>query len=244
MRALWLVVAGCGRIGFDPTQHSDGSAPLDVQMADALLAWYPMDEITATGITDATGRGHAALCPTAINGTDCPSAVPGRIGNALSLDAMNLLEVASTPDLTTTRGFTVAVWVQIDAAPLSRACVTTKGLGAGVYNSWALCIEPSQQVFFYSVTGMTVDNLFSTATVGTGAWHHVAIRWDGATKTIAIDAVDAGSDTAPIDFDGQSVWIGTDVDSGASVSGYTGLADDLRIYNRALTPGELAMLAQ
>jgi len=241
-----VVVAGCGRIGFAPQETGGDGGPPDTTttLATGLVAWYPMDALTTTGIADATGNGHDGLCP--INAQSipvCPVVTPGKIGNAIRFDGSKLFEIKSTPALVTTSGFTVTAWIQIAQAPASRACVVTKEIGLNSYNTWALCIEPNQQVSFSTVTGTLQDDLTSTAIVGLAAWHHVAIRWDGTTKTIALDGADTGSDRATTDFDDQSIYIGAGFD-GADYADYTGLIDDIRIYDRPLTPAELGVLAQ
>ncbi|MGE5185847.1 MAG: LamG domain-containing protein [Acidobacteriota bacterium] len=239
---LVLLVVGCGRIGFDP-RATDGAGADAVD--DGLVAYYPMDDLAGGATVDATGHGHTATCAMMPPPQgECPTVVAGHIGNALAFDgATTILRVASTPELATASGFTIATWVDLASAPASRACFATKGLGTAIYNSWAACIEPARTIFFYSVTGATVDNLFSIVTVSTGAWHHIAIRWDGATKTISLDGADVIADTAKIDFDSQDVYIGSDIDNGAFAAPYAGALDDLRIYNRALAADEIAALA-
>jgi len=97
---------------------------------------------------------------------------------------------------------------------------------------------------FTTVASGVADALLSTAAVGVAAWHHIAIRWDGTTKTISLDGADVGTDQATCDFIDQSIFIGADFDSGADEFDYSGAVDDLRIYDRALTQLELAQLAQ
>jgi uncharacterized protein len=241
LAALWLV--GCGRIDFHTT--GDGPVPDTVVVPDGLVAYYPMDELAAAAAIDATGDGHTATCAMLPPpGGECPTVIPGHIGNAFQFDgATQIMRVASAADLDTTSGFTVAAWVQIAAAPSSRACFVGKGLGSGIYNSWSACIEPAQTVFFYTVTGATQDYLFSGVTVPTASWHHVAIRWDGITKTISLDGADVIADPAATDFDSEPIRIGSDIDNGSFSAPYAGAIDDLRIYNRALAPPELAELA-
>jgi sialidase-1 len=123
-------------------------------------------------------------------------------------------------------------------------CVATKLLDYNFHDTWGLCIERSRQVVFTTVASGATDDLVSTAAVGVAAWHHIAIRWDGTTKTISLDGADVGSDTAPCDFIDQSIFIGADFDSGADAFDFSGGIDDLRIYDRALTKLEISQLTQ
>jgi concanavalin A-like lectin/glucanase superfamily protein len=241
-----IAIAGCGRVGFDVgvPSHGDGMTT-DTIVAAGLIAWYPMDAITATGIADATGRAQDGLCPIDSQGQPvCPTTVPGKIDNAVLFDGAHLLEVRATPALRTTSGFTVAAWVNITTAPAVRACVATKLLDYNFHDTWGLCIEPTRQLVFTTVANGAADALLSTAAVGVAAWHHMAIRWDGTTKTISLDGADVGSDRAACDFIDQSIFIGADFDSGTDEFDFSGAIDDLRIYDRALTQLELAQLAR
>ena len=234
-----VAVAACGRLDFDPNAAGDGASTADAEIvANGLVAYYKMDELAGNTAIDASGHGHDATC------TSCPTVVRGQLGNAFAFDgATEILQVPSMADLDTTSGFTVAAWVDYPAAPATRGCVVTKGLGTMFFNSWALCIEPTQTIFFYTVTGATPDALVSTAIVPTSAWHHVAITWDGTTKVSWLDAVDVIADDAVTDFDDQPIYLGSDLDNENIAAPYAGAVDDVRIYNRVLSRDELGLLA-
>jgi len=242
----WLGLFGCGRIGFaELAGDAIDAAPDAAVVPDGLIAWYPMndlvDEGSASRAVDATGHGHDAKCTPGA----CPSQAPGRLGGDYVFDGTDdLLEVPGAQELETTTGFTVAAFVNLAAAPDTRACAATKGLGPGQLNSWALCVEPSRAILFYTAAGATPDNLLSTAAVELDGWHHLAIRWDGARKTIWLDAVQVGSDgPVEIGFDGSGLRIGADIDNDVWIAGTKGPLDDLRIYNRALSQSDLMRLA-
>lgn len=242
----WIAAAGCGRIGFD--EVAPAPAPDGPLVPDGLVAWYPMDALaegTARPVPDATGRGHDGACD--VTGQVpplCPTVAAGRAGPAYHFDGKALIVVDSAPDLLTPAGFTVAAWLRLDdQPPAARACAATKGLGTGTFNSWAMCVEASRQLFFYTVTGTASDSLRSAALVSLGAWHHVAIRWDGTTKQAFLDGAEVARSTAAIDFDDATVRIGGDLDGGSDVAPFPGDLDDLRIYGRAIADAELAELA-
>lgn len=251
--AGWTLVcalAACGRIGFDlgPTQHADGGASGgDGSVDPSLVAFYPMEDLVlgtqGESTTDATGNGHTALCDPA----KCPSLVPGRDGNAMVFDSVvDRLHTVGAPaaDLETTSGFTVAAWFALSEPPSTRACIATKALGTGSANSWALCIETTGQILFYSVAGTQEDYLLTNQTVIPYDWHHAAVRWDGATKSVWLDGEKVMSDTASTDFDGGVINLGADLDDGETVATFVGMIDDVRIYRRALDPAELQQLAR
>jgi hypothetical protein len=76
-----------------------------------------------------------------------------------------------------------------------------------------------------------------------GDWHHVGLVWDGAgTRTLYVDGVEAATQTGVCPwFLSSSSIFGEGFRIGApkrlNFPGYwTGLIDDVRIYNRAVKP--------
>src|SRR5688572_15839779 len=114
MRAPWLVVlAGCGRLGFET--QSTGIEGVD------LVAHYKMETLgpgigTGTAhqtIGDTTGV-HVARCSMIEGFVHCPTSVPGQIGNALAFDGVDDIAIVQpTPALATTTGFTVTAWARL-----------------------------------------------------------------------------------------------------------------------------------
>ena len=84
--------------------------------------------------------------------------------------------------------------------------------------------------------------LVAQTPVSDGAWHHVALVWDGAARILYVDGVEVALRSA-----GQLERVtglqrfgaGPTLDSGRF---WRGLIDDLRMYTRALSPEELAEL--
>jgi hypothetical protein len=93
--------------------------------------------------------------------------------------------------------------------------------------------------------GGTVNAFKTTGTVSDDLWHNIAYVYDqtGAT-TVYIDGVQSGSQvtTRPWSWDPAQ-----QIELGRSHDGYwhafNGEMDDFRIYNRILTPAEVAMIA-
>jgi len=78
--------------------------------------------------------------------------------------------------------------------------------------------------------------LYSEAVITDGAWHHVGLVWDGASRRLYVDDVLAAEDTqtALADcFEGLIIGCGKDMTPGGF---FTGLIDDVRIYNRVIKP--------
>ena len=88
--------------------------------------------------------------------------------------------------------------------------------------------------------------LGSQAVVTDGLWHHVGFVWDGLYRSLYVDGIEVSKDIntlAPLKSSNGGLYIGTSktLDAGTF---FSGLIDDIRIYNRALSAAEILDLAQ
>jgi hypothetical protein len=69
-----------------------------------------------------------------------------------------------------------------------------------------------------------------------GDWHRIALVWDGSNRTLYVDDIAVAQDAQP-DLVGSNndLYIGTGK-AKESGSFWSGLIDDVRIYNRAVRP--------
>ena len=99
--------------------------------------------------------------------------------------------------------------------------------------------------FRLKADGSTSTLIAGSGDLETGAWTHVAAVYDGRTMRLYKDGRAVGSmpKTGAIDVDASvPAWIG-DNPPDAGSRPFLGLMDDVRIYSRALTAGEVADLA-
>ena len=83
--------------------------------------------------------------------------------------------------------------------------------------------------------GMSDVPLYSHAVITDGNWHRVGLVWDGSNRILYVDDVEVVSDTYDKGrlFGKLQIGAGMNLDPG---SYWSGLIDDVRIYNRAVTP--------
>jgi hypothetical protein len=95
-------------------------------------------------------------------------------------------------------------------------------------------------------TGDTTATLIATSgNLSDNQWTHVTAVYDGSTMRLYKDGVEVGTHnkTGAIATDPTvSVWIGGNP-SAATDRPWDGLIDDIRIYDRAITPQEIQTLA-
>ena len=88
--------------------------------------------------------------------------------------------------------------------------------------------------------------LKSQSVITDGRWHHIGFVWNGAYRSLYVDGVEVAKDAAA---QGQLKYSngGLHIGAGKTLDGesfFSGLIDDVRIYDKALTPEQIAALAQ
>jgi hypothetical protein len=143
--------------------------------------------------------------------------------------------------------FTVFAWVK-GGAPGQAIISQLNGTGNG--NTW-LGLDASDG---YLMTGLVspsagwvaIKPLVSESGISDGQWHHIGFVWDGSYRILYYDGIQVAKDTAaqnplkPADG-GLHIGAGKTLSAGTF---FSGLIDDVRIYDRALSAEEIAALAQ
>jgi L-ascorbate metabolism protein UlaG (beta-lactamase superfamily) len=95
--------------------------------------------------------------------------------------------------------------------------------------------------------GRTVPQpLVSELIITDGDWHHVGFVWDGSYRSLFGDGIEAAKDAQPLNplkaaDGGLYIGAGTILETGTFISG---LIDDVRIYNQALSTEEILLLVE
>jgi hypothetical protein len=183
---------------------------------------------------DAAGSNHGTLVgdPTWVND-------PNR-GWCLSFDGDgDYVDVGDDPSLTFTEAITVACWIKVNAFDRNWNAILTKG------DDWVLArTRDDNRVAFLCLgpTGGGWPEVYSDD-VNDGNWHHIAGVYDGSALYIYRDglAISSKSLHGSINRNWSRVLIG---ENGQAPNRYwNGLIDEVRIYNRALTAGQISALA-
>lgn len=237
--AIAMLLAACGRIGFDPAaQQADvDAAPDAVPVPSGQIAWYPLDGT----LTDLVG-GHDATC----TGTTCPTAGPGRLGPNAQFDGTD--DCLAVQDLGQLRlpTLTLMVWARqstaVNQSQLAKAVSSA--------NSWQLESSRAGSDLGLSFTTAInpTTNGYTTSpnrTIVVGAWQHLAATWDGATKRVYIAGLEVASEAMAnaLLYDDHPMMIGCDDNSGDRVLFFAGALADVRIFDRALSATEIALIA-
>lgn len=162
----------------------------------------------------------------------------GRYAASLAASSTNRI-LCTAPVLSGTGDFTISAWVN----PISLSGTINEFYIAGNYgasNTTGVEINGYNGKFgCYCSSGAT---FFSTATLSTGVWTHVAATRQAGTISLYLNGVFDSSATRSGSIGTSRNWcIGNGPDYTA---GHGGLIDSVMAHTRALNPNEIAMLAR
>jgi hypothetical protein len=209
----------------------------------SLVGWWKLDEGSGTTANDSSGNGNNGT----INGT--PTWVTaGKLGGALQFNGTNTyINVGNGTSLQMRDALTIAFWIKTSAFTTTWAAVISKGDGSWRMGRGTVASGGTGSTLHMGVSGTTVSgNAYfdGTKVVTDGEWHHGAGIYNGSTATIYVDGVQDAQITAT----GQLATATYDVligENQQSTGRYmTGMLDDVRVYNRALTVNELQVVMQ
>jgi len=212
------------------TTSGEVSVTVNNPVASGLVLAYGFEETSGSAATDSS--------PFANNGTlnGATSSASGKYGRALSFDGTNdRVDVPDAASLDLTSGMTLEAWVKPTAVSGWRTALM-KERGANLV--YAL----------YASNGAvpTTENFTSTENSSPGTtglalntWTHLASTYDGTTLRLYVNGTQVSAKTLggampatanPLRIGGNGVW----------GEYFAGLIDEVRVYNRALSVGEIS----
>ncbi|MFC1794711.1 kelch repeat-containing protein, partial [Planctomycetota bacterium] len=190
-----------------------------------LVAHWALDETEGIIAYDSAGVNDAVV----IGGTVWqPSG--GQLNGALHLDGINGY-VVTGPVLNPADGpFSVFAWIQGGA--LGQVVISQLN-GA----DW-LDVDPSLGCLMTELCELSgnAGPLISETVITDGTWHRIGFVWDGINRSLYVDDILVAEDTqANLQGSDSGLYIGTGkaMEPGTY---FSGLIDDVRIYNRAVRP--------
>ena len=189
-----------------------------------LLAHWALDETEGLIAYDSAGIKDAVL-----SGDPVWQPTLGQLDGALELDGVDDCMITSSVLNPAEGPFSVLAWVKGGAAGQVVLSEQTA--------NW-LCTDPSNGELTTELlcTGRNTSPLISETVITDGEWHRVGIVWDGSNRTLCVDDIVVAQDTQ-VELKGSSggfnIGTGMAMESGTF---WEGLIDEVRIYNRAVSP--------
>ncbi len=196
-------------------------APVCVPPPAGMAGWWPGDATTADLVAGNAGSwvGTAAYAT-------------GEVGQAFSLNGSSYVRVSSTAALSPTAAITIDAWINTTVTNATGRIVDKITAGGG--DGYLLDLLRGQ-------VRLIVDGVSATGatTLQPGVTYHVAGTYDGATLTVYVNGVADGSfaHTGAIPTNSLPVRIGADSTGAGNL--FTGWIDEVEIFGRALSQGEV-----
>jgi glucose/arabinose dehydrogenase len=244
MASAWLTTSGDALWNplYDISDPKDGIVNmLDLEafaanwLADfRLAAHWKLDETQGSLAGDSAGDNDGTL-----HGGPMWRPSGGMKGGALELDGVDdYVEIPSVLD-PADGSFTVEAWIKGDIAGRVIISQTNAG-GPGV--TW-LGTEPSQGRLMTELVPppdgrLVTPALASDFVLTDGLWHNIAFVWDGAFRHLYVDGNQVAKDgntLEPLATSQGDLHIGAAGDL-AETGFWSGLIDQVRIYDRTVTP--------
>ena len=213
----------------------------------ALVGYWRFDEGSGSLAIDSSGyrnSGSLVLAPTYT--TSVPSAITFPDPNALTFNGSSqYVNIPSSAANTTLGALSISAWIKLSTTANDRVIVSKWGSNNFAFNllvtsgKLELYISPDSVSSSYHVTGGT--------TLSTGVWYYVTAIFTPSTRMeVFVNNVSDGVKTSGVPASMYAstapLSIGWDSPNGVSTEYFSGSMDDVRIYNRVLTAGEISGL--
>jgi hypothetical protein len=196
-----------------------------------LVGHWKLDESSGTTAVDATGNGHDGEL------IGNPEWVTGYFGGALKLaGSPDKVDVPYSAELNPEEEFTASVWANLDPAGSDyRSPITSRDEGPQrgyiIYctpeNTWQFWTGPG----WYSV---------GSPPVTLGEWTHVAGTYSSGEKKLYVNGELAAENFNTMSPNTARVLrIGAGATEGNGAYFFVGMIDDVRVYDRTLTAGQV-----
>ncbi|MEM0449120.1 MAG: PKD domain-containing protein [Methanomassiliicoccales archaeon] len=202
-----------------------------------LMGYWNFDEGSGSVAHDSSGHGFDG----ALIGFTANPWTTGRLGGGLAFDGYGFVDIGNHPELKPSMAITVEAWVKYDVFFLDNKghAIISEGeyyqsTGFMVYQATG---SPYNRVQFFICTENGKFIGFSSSTLSTGVWYHLAMTYDRSFLRLYIN----GYLDSTIAATGRIDWIpeyklligSTYTESGAK---FKGTIDEVRIWNQAMVP--------
>lgn len=255
LAALMLQVALC------PAPAGAGTLTADKVYADEVLVreigvrppkaeealYYPFESDQGDDVWDGSGNGYDGTAYGCVWTNDGAYA-----GGAMYFDGgrdSDCLEVGSAPDFPSWDAYTVSVWFLHDGGGYMGGDQYGHQMidKTDFYHDWHLYLWPlegSGVALGMYENGVSVGMVDVSANYMDSAWHHCAVVKNGSQGEFWVDgALKATSDSLFPVYNSMTLCVGNSrVSNSYWAHGWSGMIDEVRIFDRALSSNEVSRL--
>ncbi len=223
-----------------PAQYATAA----VTVSSGLVGWWPLTEGKGMVAHDISGQGNDATW----SGTPSSPTVTYYTLGTVGADAGyfngidNALTVGTQPVYGFTGPFTISMWINPVVSNSGEAIFARENFSNGGSNGYLLALYRSNPQFCLVGHDGTEVACANGSGAGPGVWTLLTAVYDGAKVSLYINGTlnsQAASAIPPPAIDG-SLAFGIPEQGGQTP--FKGSLEDLRVYNRALSPTEISSL--
>jgi len=189
-----------------------------------LVAYWKMDETEGDIAYNSIDDNHGIL-----NGNATWQPYNGQVAGAIEFDGIDDYVETDFVLNPANNHFSVFAWIK-GGGP-GQAVVSQQG-----FANWLTTDAMGNLITELNSTGRSAGPLFSETVITDGQWRRIGFVWDGANRSLYVDDILVAEDVqANLQGSGGGLYIGVNKNLDAGTC-FSGLIDDVRIYNRAVSP--------
>jgi len=204
-------------------------------LIDGLMGYWKLDETTGD-VLDSYGNNDSSLYSVTIRGTS------GKIGTAYTFSALEDDYINFGSTCKPTLGISLIAWINPSTQINTWAGIITNYFnhGPGDQSGYNIFLDAST-IVFELMNRTSINQIRSSTIISPNNWYFIVGTWDGATIRIYINNVSDTSEarTTPIGYETTS---SLKFGSHSFPYDYTGVLDEVAVWNRALTISEISIL--
>ena len=203
--------------------------------------YYSFDENSGATAQDSSGAVNTG---TLVN---APAWSAGKVNAALSFNGTDQYVEGASAAIHTDTSFSVAAWVYLTSKNGFATAVSQDGTNISGFflqydqsvDRWGFTIRQSDS------TGAGLDGARSSTSPSLDTWYHLVGVYDSSTNQLSlyVDGILAGTATRHTPWDATGAFAVGRAKFGPLTDFWPGMIDDVRVYQRALSPGEVTTLA-
>jgi hypothetical protein len=198
-----------------------------------LVAAYAFDETSGSTVADSSGNNNTGtLDPAVVRSSQ------GRFGGGLLFNGNSSVTVPNSASLNPTTGMTLEAWVFPTASTSWATAIMKEQTNGMAYSLYAS--SSANRPIVYCNTGKATTRhryLSGPTALPLNTWSHLAATYDGVTLRLYVN----GAQVSSHPYTGSIVTSTGALRIAGNSAGefFRGLIDEIRIYNRALSPSEI-----
>jgi hypothetical protein len=210
-------------------------------------SWHMNESTGTTMVADLSGNGNGG------NVTGGPTFASAKYGNGIMMNGASQYVELPNESLYDVGAFTISAWVNMTDVTGNHFIASKYRDAAGSDVSYRLQMIDGKFEFaaYGDTTGSVYHYKMTNTTYSTGTWYYVTAAYDGGATISSIKIFVNGSEVTDVTPESagnfvalsnsaQPFRIGTGNSAGTNTYLFAGTMDEVKLFNRGLTPTEVA----